>query len=124
MEDQLTKIEFTEGLVITLVGVGLVFLTLTLLFLLFIAFTYLVPKVMNMINKPKKIVIKKGGDDLVINSTSVSGEVNAAIAAAVYHYMEEAHDDESTTLTIQKVKKAYSPWSSKIYSVHGNQLNR
>lgn len=124
MEDQLTKIEFTEGLVITLVGVGLVFLTLTLLFLVFISFTYLVPRIMNMINKPKKIVIKKDEGDLVINSTSVSGEVNAVIAAGIYHYMAEAHDEESTILTIQKVKKAYSPWSSKIYSVHGNQLNR
>lgn len=124
MEDQLTQFGFTEGLVITLVGVGLVFFTLTLLFLIFISFTYLVPIIMNKVNKPKKIVIKQDDEELVINSNKVSGEVNAAIAAAVYHYMAEAHDEESTILTIQKVKKAYSPWSSKIYSVHGSQLNR
>ena len=29
----------------------------------------------------------------------------------------ELHDRESTILTINKVKRAYSPWSSKIYSI-------
>ena len=28
-----------------------------------------------------------------------------------------AHDDESTILTIKKMKRAYSPWSSKIYNL-------
>ncbi len=46
----------------------------------------------------------------------VSGEVCAAISMALYQHLE-AHDVEDTVLTINKVKKAYSPWNSKIYSL-------
>lgn len=45
-----------------------------------------------------------------------SGEVYAAIAMALYQHLE-VHDVEDTILTINKVKKAYSPWNSKIYSL-------
>ena len=33
------------------------------------------------------------------------------------HEHFNAHDTESTILTINKVKRAYSPWSSKIYNL-------
>lgn len=45
-----------------------------------------------------------------------SGEVIAAIAAALVEHLD-AHDRENTILTINKVRRAYSPWSSKIYSL-------
>lgn len=45
-----------------------------------------------------------------------SGEEIAAIAMAIYEHLN-AHDNESTVLTINKVKRAYSPWSSKIYNM-------
>lgn len=45
-----------------------------------------------------------------------SGEVIAAIAMALHDHLD-AHDTEQTILTIHKVKKTYSPWSSKIYSM-------
>ena len=45
-----------------------------------------------------------------------SGEVIAAIAAALVEHLD-AHDRESTILTINKVRRAYSPWSSKIYGL-------
>lgn len=45
-----------------------------------------------------------------------SGEVIAAIAMALRDHLE-AHDRETTVLTINKVRRAYSPWSSKIYSM-------
>lgn len=53
-----------------------------------------------------------------------SGEVIAAIGMALYQHLN-AHDTESTVLTINKVKRAYSPWSSKIYGLRhtpGNSL--
>ncbi len=46
-----------------------------------------------------------------------SGEVYAAIAYALYLYQNEIHDEESTILTIDKVTRNYSPWSSKIYTL-------
>lgn len=45
-----------------------------------------------------------------------SGEEIAAIVMALHEHLD-AHDTEQTILTISKVKKAYSPWSSKIYSM-------
>jgi len=47
----------------------------------------------------------------------MSGEVNAAIAMALHLYQSEMHDYENTVLTIQKVSRNYSPWSSKIYTL-------
>lgn len=47
----------------------------------------------------------------------MSGEVNAAIAMSLYLYQNELHDYENTVLTIQKVSRNYSPWSSKIYTL-------
>lgn len=51
------------------------------------------------------------------NIGTESGEVFAAIAMALHEYQENAHDLEDTILTINKVKRNYSPWSSKIYTL-------
>ncbi|MDE6497643.1 MAG: OadG family protein [Muribaculaceae bacterium] len=45
-----------------------------------------------------------------------SGEEIAAIVMALHEHFN-AHDEENTILTINKVKRAYSPWSSKIYGL-------
>ncbi len=41
----------------------------------------------------------------------------AAIAAAIYLYFQEQHDFEKYALTIKRIDKIYSPWSSKIYGL-------
>lgn len=51
------------------------------------------------------------------NIGSESGEIFAAIAMALHEYQENVHDFEETILTINKVKRNYSPWSSKIYTL-------
>ena len=45
------------------------------------------------------------------------GEELAAIAMAIYQYQNDLHDIESNVITINKVARAYSPWSSKIYGL-------
>lgn len=45
-----------------------------------------------------------------------SGEEIAAIVMALNEHLN-AHDRESTILTINKVRRSYSPWSSKIYNM-------
>ncbi len=52
-----------------------------------------------------------------VKEEEMSGEVNAAIAMALYLYQSELHDEENTVLTIKKVSRNYSPWSSKIYTL-------
>jgi glutaconyl-CoA/methylmalonyl-CoA decarboxylase subunit delta len=41
----------------------------------------------------------------------------AAIAMALYLYFNEMHDEESDVITVKRVSKTYSPWSSKLYSM-------
>ena len=48
---------------------------------------------------------------------SLSHDEMAAIAIALYKYSENLHDIENTVLTINRVARAYSPWSSKIYGL-------
>lgn len=45
------------------------------------------------------------------------GEIYAAIATAMHEYQEDVHDVEETVLTINRVRRNYSPWSSKIYTL-------
>lgn len=58
------------------------------------------------------------------------GEVIAAIAAALDEHFNSKHDIEDTVLTIRRMKRAYSPWNSKIYNMREvpvlrkNNLNR
>ena len=44
-------------------------------------------------------------------------ELQAAISLALHLYVTELHDFEKTILTIRKVMRPYSPWSSKIYGL-------
>jgi hypothetical protein len=47
----------------------------------------------------------------------IPGDVTAAIAMAIILNSEEMHDEESRIITITRVSRIYSPWSSKLYSM-------
>lgn len=106
-----------ESLVIAVAGYLIVFLALVLLF----AFFTLIPRMMNI----RWALKRSGKHGRVLNPEKgdISGEETAAIALALHLYTEEAHDRESGVLTIKRISRAYSPWSSKIYAVR-NQFNR
>ena len=57
----------------------------------------------------------------VTSKVTVQGQLHeeeiAAIATALALYEGERHDRESEVLTIMSIKRAYSPWSSKIYGL-------
>ena len=42
----------------------------------------------------------------------------AAIAMALDMFYDEAHDNESNVITIKRIERRYSPWSSKIYGTN------
>lgn len=46
-----------------------------------------------------------------------SGETIAAIAMALAEHLGQGHDIQDTILTIRRLRKAYSPWNSKIYNL-------
>ena len=99
------------GLTIAIVGFGIVIVALSLLVLVFLY----APKLL----KIKKIRRKKGdGSHEVEEVVHLEGNVNAAIALALHLYLNEAHDEESNVVTIKRVQRRYSPWSSKIYGVY------
>ena len=47
----------------------------------------------------------------------ISDEEIAAIATALKIYKGALHDRESEVLTIMSIKRAYSPWNSKIHGL-------
>jgi Na+-transporting methylmalonyl-CoA/oxaloacetate decarboxylase gamma subunit len=100
---------FDEGLVITLVGYSIVFSALVVLYFVFSSFG----KILNTNLRNK---LRKEGKHEIAELPTITGEETAAISMALYLY-NELHDKESNIITIKKVSKTYSPWSSKIYGI-------
>ncbi len=99
-----------DTLIMAAIGYLTVFSALVLLFFVFNN----LPKIINSNIRQK---LRKEGKDIMDENLEISGEVNAAISASLYLYLNEMHDDESDIITIKRVSKTYSPWSSKIYGL-------
>ena len=52
-----------------------------------------------------------------VETVLFSEEEIAAIATAMKIYRSALHDRESEVLTILSIKRAYSPWNSKIHGL-------
>lgn len=103
-----------SGIVLTLMAMAIVFSALILLSVCFLLFGRLNDR---SARKKKAAAISTG--DAPTSHKEVrgdSGEEIAAIVMALYEHLN-AHDKEDTVLTINKVKRVYSPWSSKIYTL-------
>jgi len=100
-----------NGLIISLVGYVVVFASLVFL-------AYFITTLSKVLNRQKRKSLRKQGNKAAeADDISLSGELGAAIATALFMHYEEAHDIESTVLTIKKIQRAYSPWSSKLYGL-------
>ena len=118
--DKNVKIDmFTEhdpfGVGMAIMAMAIVFAGLLLLYLLF----RLIGQISVLIKKRNAMRVHGISDKEEAKEKGFgreAGEVYAAITMALYQHLE-AHDVEDTILTINKVKKAYSPWNSKIYSL-------
>ncbi len=100
------------GVVMAIIAMSVVFIALILLYL---TFKY-VAKLYNL-DLRNKFRREKPGIEVPGDIEEIPGEVNAAIALALHMYRNQLHDMEDTVITIKKVAKAYSPWSSKIYGL-------
>jgi Na+-transporting methylmalonyl-CoA/oxaloacetate decarboxylase gamma subunit len=103
------------GIGLTVIAMVVVFLALLLLYQIFKQ----TGRVM-MARLKKKNDKHEGqiGVPVAVASGDIHGAVYAAIAATIHLYNEELHDEEATVLTINKVSRAYSPWSSKIHGLN------
>lgn len=99
------------GVMMTITAMFVVFMALLSLFLAF-KFTGKVAKWFT-----RRKALESGKIMVEDDDHQLSGEVLAAISAAIHDLSQDAHDKESTILTIEEVKRNYSPWSSKIYSL-------
>jgi glutaconyl-CoA/methylmalonyl-CoA decarboxylase subunit delta len=107
-----------DHLIIFVVGYSVVFASLALLWFVF----QNLPTILNL-KLPRFGKEKEVTPAIETKIQDMTGEETAAISAAIYLFLEELHDEEHTVLTIDKISKRYSPWSSKIYSVT-NGLNK
>ena len=108
-----------ESVVMVAVGYTVVFAALLFLYFFFWGFS----KILTC--RAKQKCKKKNRTKCLADSEfNISGDINAAITMALYLYFEQVHDEESGILTVKRVSKPYSPWSSKIYGVMNNQLKK
>ena len=103
------------AIIITVVGYVVVFIALAVLVLV-------IGRIANIQNffvrmKFRASQKNKPGPVAETPPVSLSADENAAICTALYLYFTELHDDENYVMTVKKVSRTYSPWSSKIYGV-------
>lgn len=104
------KLNDPIGIGMTLTAMMVVFLGLFILFIVFKS----VGKI--AVGISKRNVRKQAGANAA-NMSHVgeeAGEVFAAIGMALHEFTNDMHDEENTVLTIRKIQRNYSPWSSKI----------
>lgn len=97
---------------VVVVGYLVVFVALAILYMFFKA----VPKVLDAMAKAR---LRRQGKTVVEESDTLDmrGPEAAAIAMALHLYLSDQHDEESNIITIKKISRRYSPWSSKLYGM-------
>lgn len=103
-----------NGFGMAVMAMGVVFTALLLLSICF----YIISKIGERVSRKNKVKTVAAHIEELHDSHDEhdSGEAIAAIVMALHEHLD-AHDRESTVLTINKVRRAYSPWNSKIYSL-------
>ena len=101
-----------EMLLMTAIGFSVVFVVLVLLIFIM--------KIMGFVftrQKKAKTVATKGTTAAEEHDAISDQEIAAAIITALKLYKSNLHDQESEMLTIHRITRAYSPWSSKIHGL-------
>lgn len=104
---------YSFALTLVIVGVVVVFMALTLL----VVILNNIPRIGDFFTRLIRARLKKP-KIAEVRDKHISAQVSAAVSAAIYLYLDEIHDKESRVMTIRKVSRTYSPWSSKIYGLN------
>ncbi len=97
-----------EMLWVALISICLVFIVLLLLVFVMKFFGYVFTRRQTAAAAAAATTIATG---------QLHEEEIAAIMTALKLFKTEIHDSESEVLTIQSIKRAYSPWNSKIHGL-------
>ena len=106
----------THDWVVTVGGFCIVITALVVLFLIFTGFSKLVNHDFKKAKKEKKTTTAPS------TSTAAGWKVDEDLAVVIglaLALAKDVHDEESGLVTIQRVERRYSPWSSKIYGLNG-----
>lgn len=105
----------SHGFAITIIAMCIVIGALVILSLLFMVFGKISSRTLTRKKKEAHGVSEHNKEDH--HDELDSGEVIAAIGMALAEHFGQGHDMEDTILTIRRMRKAYSPWNSKIYNL-------
>ena len=106
----------SAGLGMTITAMTVVFIGLILLYISF----RIIGKVAVKLRKRNAMKAQNVTDKQEAKERGLGeapGEVIAAISMALHEAQGADHEVEETILTISRVKRSYSPWSSKIYTL-------
>lgn len=110
------KVNDSWGGAITIIAMSIVVSALIILSILFFIFGKISSKLLSRKKRQSKGVAP--GDTADDHHDDLeSGELIAAIGLALAQHFAVEHDYEATILTLRRMKKAYSPWNSKIYNM-------
>ncbi|HOF81622.1 MAG: OadG family protein [Bacteroidales bacterium] len=99
------------GITVAIVGMVIVFAALVILLWVFNS----IPKLLKVFVRWK---LRKQGKPKDHEIMDLEGNIAAAIGLALHLHFKKPHDDESGIITIKRISRQYSPWSSKIYSTN------
>lgn len=102
------------GIVMTITAMVVVFMGL---FLLYFIFKQIGKASISASKRNAQKAAGTAAASVAADAGVESGEIFAAISTALYEMSDDNHDIENTVLTIRKVARTYSPWSSKIYGL-------
>ncbi len=107
-----------SGIIMSITAMSIVFLALIALY---IVFRYVGKYHKRKSQERAEVATADMEKPNSVKVEDTSAEVYAAISLAIHAYVmdndNEEHDVENTVLTISKVARNYSPWSSKIYTL-------
>ena len=115
--DKFANVGLVEMLLMTLIGFGVVFCVLVLLIFVMkgMGSVFTRQKKAEKAAKAAAAGVAVADDD---HHEAISDqEIAAAIITALKLYKSNLHDQESEMLTIHRITRAYSPWSSKIHGL-------
>ena len=110
--DKFANIGWAEMLLMAGIGFALVFMVLVLLIFIMKGMGWVFTRQKKAAKVAAGVAVADDEHEAITDQ-----EIAAAIITALKLYKSNLHDQESEMLTIHRITRAYSPWSSKIHGL-------
>ena len=110
--DKFANIGWAEMLLMAGIGFALVFLVLVLLIFIMKGMGWVFTRQKKAAKVAAGVAVADDDHEAITDQ-----EIAAAIITALKLYKSNLHDQESEMITIHRIARAYSPWSSKIHGL-------